>query len=327
MNLLVNGTRRAALAATLGVLALLASCGGGDPVVAFVPTRVLAFGDENSVLTSEGRKFTINSLTTDANNAKSLDCSTQGIWTQRLAASYGLVFPECNPLAISDPRSRIFAAPGAKVADLVDQVDQHLGTDTFSSTDLVTLFVGQNDVFDQYAQYPGVPKDQLLASVYASGQLLALQVTRIATAGGKVLVSTVPDLGFTPFALNENLNTGDVSRAALLSELVAKFNEGLRVGIAKESGSKVAIMLTDELVQAMAKFPATYANMIDVTEPACDITQAPTVDQCTTDTLVTGTAGAATVTNYLWADDKHLSPNGHAYVGALAASRSRANPF
>ena len=42
--------------------------------------------------------------------------------------------------------------------------------------------------------------------------------------------------------------------------------------------------------------------------------------QCTSDTLVSG----ATSTSHLWADDLHLSPNGHAYIGALAANRTRA---
>ena len=30
---------------------------------------------------------------------------------------------------------------------------------------------------------------------------------------------------------------------------------------------------------------------------------------------------------HLWADAIHLSPNGHAYLGALASNRTRTNPF
>jgi outer membrane lipase/esterase len=196
-------------------------------------------------------------------------------------------------------------------------------TDTFSSKDLVTLLTGQNDVLEQYAQYPAVPKAQLLSNVYEAGLALARQVSRIADAGGKVLVSTVPDLAYSPFAIAENTDTGDNTRGALLGELVAKFNEGLRVGIAKESGEQVAIMLTDELVQAMAKFPISYGAMTNVIAAVCDKTLATTVDLCTTDTLVTGGDSF----KYLWADDRHLSPNGHVYLGNLAATRSRANPF
>jgi hypothetical protein len=323
MNLLVNGSRRAALALALGAATLLASCGGGTQVEPFQPTRVLAFGDENSVITAEGRKYTVNGLKTDANGVKSLNCDINGLWVQRLASSFGLLFPECNPNAVADLRSRIYAQPGTKVADLAAQVDQHLATDTFSAKDLVTLLAGQNDVLEQYAQYPGVPRAQLLSAVYEAGLALARQVSRIAGAGGKVLVSTVPDLAYSPFAIAENTATGDSTRGALLGELVAKFNEGLRVGIAKESGEQVAIMLTDELVQAMAKFPVSYGGMTNVIAPVCDKTLAATVDLCTTDTLVTG----GDALKYLWADDKHLSPNGHIYLGSLAGSRSRANPF
>jgi outer membrane lipase/esterase len=322
MNLLVNGTRRVVLALSLGAAALLSSCGGGTPVVAFVPARVLAFGDENSVITSDGRKFTVNALI-DSNGAKVIDCGSNGIWVQRLAASYGLVFPECNPNSVSDPRSRIFAEAGARVADLILQVDQHLATDTFSGTDLVTLFAGQHDVLDQYAQYPGVDKSQLLAAVNDSGRALAAQVSRIAAAGGKVLVSTVPDLGLTPFALKENVGAGDVTRSTFLSALSEQFNQGLRLGLQNENGNQVAIMLTNELVQTMVKFPTNYAGMTNVTDAVCDATKVATVDLCTTDTLVTD----GTATSYLWADDTHLSPNGHTYVGSLAASRTRANPF
>lgn len=323
MKFLAHALRCAALAAALGLSALLASCGGGDPVVAFAPHRVLAFGDENSLITADARKYTVNALVADTNGVKTIACATNPLWVQRLASSYGLVFPECNPDAVASPASRIYAANGAKVADLVVQVDQHLAADTFSGKDLVTLFVGQNDVLEQYALYPNTPRDQLLGAVYNAGVVLAGQVTRIADAGGKVLVSTAPDLSLTPFARAEDAAAGDTSRTVLLAALVAKFNEGLRVGIAKLNGSQVAIMLTDELMQTMYKFPASYGGMSNVLDAVCDKTLAPAVLQCTSDTLITG----ATSTSHLWADDVHLSPNGHTYIGSLAANRTRTNPF
>ncbi|TXH51389.1 MAG: esterase [Burkholderiaceae bacterium] len=323
MNSPLHALRRVALAAAVGLTALIASCGGGTPVVAFQPTRVLAFGDENSVITADARKYTVNALVADTNGVKSIACASNPLWVQRLASSYGLVFPECNPDAVANPASRIYAANGAKVADLVAQVDQHLAADTFSEKDLVTLFVGQNDVLEQYALYPNTPSDQLLAAAYTAGAVLAGQVSRIADAGGKVLVSTAPELALTPYARAEDTAAGDTSRSTLLSALVAKFNEGLRVGISKLNGSQVAIMLTNELMQTMYKFPASYGGMSNVLDKACDATLAPAVLQCTSDTLVTG----ATSTTHLWADAIHLSPNGHNYVGALAANRTRTNPF
>lgn len=321
MNLLVNGMRAAARGVVLGALALLASCGGGDPVVEFDPVRVLAFGDENSVLTGDGHKYTVNTLV-ETDGVKALDCAVNGIWVQRLAAGYGLVFPECNPDEVADPPGRIYAAPDAKVAELADQVDQHLATDTFSGRDLVTMMVGQHDVLELYALYPGTAKSELLAEARERGLALADQVVRVAAAGGKVLISTVVDIGQSPFALAENESTGDDTRAQLLRDLVDKFNEGLRVGIANEDGSQVAIMLTHELVQTMVKFPSNY-GLSNVTEAVCDPALAASVELCTTDTLVTD----GTAFDHLWADGTHLSPAGHSRVGSLAASRTRANPF
>lgn len=331
MKLLVNGTRRAVLSLALGAAALLASCGGGDPVVRFQPTRVLAFGDEYSVITSANRKYTVNALLTDANGVKTINCDGNALWIQRLAADFGLVFPQCNPAGVVNPRSIIYAQAGdpydptrsVKVADLAAQVTLHLQTDSFSATDLVTMFAGQNDVLEQYARYPGVASDVLLATVRERGLALAAQVSLVADRGGKVLVTTVPDLAYSPFALAENARTGDGTRGALLGELVAKFNEGLRLGLAKETGAEVALMKADELVQGMAKFPTSYGGMTNVIAPVCDKALAVTVDLCTTDTLVTG----GDANRYLWADDTHLSPNGHIYLGSLAITQARKNPF
>lgn len=319
----VRAFRRTTLALALGAAALMSACGGGDPVVAFEPTRVLAFGDENSLITADARKYTVNALTADANGVKTLNCAANPLWIQQLASSYGLVFPQCNPNAVPNPASRIYAGNGAKVADLVTQVDQHLSGDSFSAKDLVTLFVGQHDVLDLYAQYPTTPAQTLLDAARAAGETLAGQVTRIADAGGKVLVSTAPEMALTPFAAAEDAAAGDKSRTELLAALVSKFNEGLRVGIAKENGSKVAIMLTNELMQTMYKFPTSFGGMTNVTVQNCNSAVVSNLLDCTTDTLITG----ATATSHLWADATHLSPNGHAYIGSLAASRTRANPF
>ncbi len=322
MNLPMRMLRRGAGALSLAATLLLASCGGGDPVVAFNPQRLIAFGDEDSLVTDEGRKYTVNALAANSTTG-ALDCTVNLVWVQRLAVDFGLVLPQCNPNNLENLGSLMYATPGAKVADLAEQVTQHLALDTFVPRDLVTLMAGRNDVLDLYRQYPATGSAELLQAAGDAGRLLAAQVGRVARAGGKVLVSTVPDLGYSPFAIKENNDTGDATRAAFISQLVAAFNEGLRLGIQDETGDRVALMLTDELVQSMAKFPLSYGNMRDVTTAVCDPAKAPTVTLCTTDTLVTD--GNAFL--WLWADDTHLSPNGHAYIGALASSRVRTNPF
>ena len=51
-----------AAVATLFMLAGLASCGGGGQVVPFDPDRIVAFGDELSVIRTDGTKYSINAF-------------------------------------------------------------------------------------------------------------------------------------------------------------------------------------------------------------------------------------------------------------------------
>ena len=315
--------------AALMVAAGLSSCGGGSQLVAFAPTRFIAFGDETSVIDSTGRKFTINALKTDLTT---LDCSLNPIWIQALTNYYGLVFAQCNPAAVAPPTAFIRAAANAKVADVVAQVDAQVAAGGFAETDLVTVLAGANDILTLYKQYPAVPYEQLKVSVEAAGSLLATQVNRIAALGGKVIVSTVPDLGLTPYALAEkaaNVGTSaDADRAAILVTLTKRFNDKLIVGLVN-NGRTTGLIFTDELVQTMVKFPSNY-GLLNVVDPVCDISKAPLVSACTTQTLVPLVAPATTAPTgdtHLWADGSQLSTAGHRNFGSLAVTRARGNPF
>ena len=322
----VSRTRRCAL--SLLAATALTSCGGGSQLVAFAPTRFIAFGDETSVIDSTGRKHTVNALKADLTT---LDCSLNPIWIQALTNYYGLVFSQCNPTAVPAPSAFIKAAAGAKVIDVVAQVDAQVAAG-FADTDLVTVLAGANDILAQYKQYPGVPFDQLKANVQAAGALLSTQVNRIAALGGKVIVSTVPDLGLTPFALTEKaantITATDADRAAVLVALTKSFNDKLIVGLVN-NGRTTGLIFTDELVQSLVKFPATY-GLSNVTDVVCDAVKAPAVTACTTQTLVPLVA-PATVTptgdTHLWASSLQLSPAGHRNFGSLAVTRARGNPF
>jgi phospholipase/lecithinase/hemolysin len=220
---------------------------------------------------------------------------------------------------VADPKSRIFAHAGDKVADVTSQIDSHLLADTFSGTDLVTVLAGQNDILEQYALYDGSNAASLTAAVEAAGKALAAQVNRIAGAGGKVLVSTVPDLGLSAFAVTEEAS--NAGRAALLSNLTLAFNVQVRANIIN-NGRMIGLVVGDETVQLLSKFPSTY-GLVNVTTAVCDPAKAATVQLCTTQTLVTdGDAGT-----FLWADGTHLSPGGHKSLGTAASNRATNNPF
>ncbi len=323
LNLMLWRTAACRALATLAGAAALASCGGGEQLVKFEPTRLIAFGDEASVIEdvnndANGRKHTVNAVKADL---VTLDCKANPTWIQHLGTAYALVFPQCNPDAVASPAGIIRAAPLATVADVTAQIDAQVNATGFNAKDLVTVLAGANDIVAQYKQYPALSEGQIIAAVEQAGAALAGQVNRIGTLGGKVLISTVPDVGLTPYALAEKAAHTDIDRAALLTRLTARFNAQLRLGLIND-GRMIGLLFADELFQAIVKNPATYA-FLNVITAVCDPVKAPLVTACTTQTLVL--AGSGDV--FLWADSLQLSPGGHRNLGALAIGRARGNPF
>jgi hypothetical protein len=297
-------------------LALLASCGGsGDQVEPFAPARVLVFGDEQSLLQADGKKYSINGL--DAEGA--LDCALFPVWTQSLAASFGMVFPGCRG-NVAEPQGIMYATVNAKVADVAVQIDGHLGGSTFGRTDLVTVFAGLHDILDLYAQFPARSRDDLIREAEARGTALAGQVNRIARADGRVLYVTLQDMGRTPFARAEQIaNPGVVDRATLLSDLTKSFNTKLRFGVIND-GRLIGQVSEDELSVVVTNNPggSGYAN---ATDGACLSTVA--LLDCTTATLVSG----ASATGFYWADATRLSAGAQNNLSQAAQVRARGNPF
>ena len=320
--------RPALLAAAVGA-ALLAACGGGQQVETFRANRVLAFGDETSVINTDGTKYSVNAVQV-ADNTK-LDCSGNPIWIQNVVAVYGLVFPECNLLPVAAPVSRIYATAGARVAGIGPQVDRHIASGGFTEKDMVTMLAGANDILDQYAQYPGVTEVQLTINVEQAGADLATQVNRIANLGAKVLLATTPDMSYTPFALAEE--TANPGRAALLSRLSERFNAKLRANIMND-GRKIGLIKLDEYVKSVAKARLVGAGIFVNTTLAACLPSAP-LPTCTTKTLGTDAAAVPTPATptvadgitWLWADATHLSAGGHVSLGSLAVTRALNNPF
>ena len=73
------------------VVGALAACGGSTSQVdEFEPGRLLVFGDELSLMTNDGHKYTVNSV--DDNDA--LQCGSSSIWVQGMARHLGMVFAE-----------------------------------------------------------------------------------------------------------------------------------------------------------------------------------------------------------------------------------------
>ena len=301
--------------ASLAALALTAACGGGSSQQeVFVPQRLLVFGDDNSVIAAGGRKYSVNGLT----SASVFDCNLEPIWVQQLAGLYGFVFAECNNNATANPRAIMRAGVGAKVADVSAQVDAQIAAGGFADKDLATVLAGGNDVLELYRQYPGVSEAALLNEARARGRQLGQVVNRLVAAGVKVVVSDLPDMGMTPYALSERASgAAGFDRAALITRLTVAFNEQLGVNIVLD-GRFVGLVQSQLRFEAINRFPASF-GLSNITQPICTVA----LPDCTTATLVS----AAVTSQYLWADATRLAPGGHAQLGALAADRAQRNPF
>jgi outer membrane lipase/esterase len=308
---LSHGVRCSVVAAGVA----LSACGGGTQVVEFDPQRVLAFGDETSLINSDGSKYTINAL----DDTGAPDCAANPVWTQSLAAAFGIVFAQCNPNDVAEPQGRMLAANGAKAADLKTQVDNFAATDTFVDSDLATMLVGANDILELYAQYPTLSEDAIVAQLTARGEAYGQQINRVAQAGPAVLVLTVPDLGTSPFGIAEKAGHTDTDRAVLLRTFTDAFNAGMRLTIIND-GRLIGLAFADEELRRVIRF-TTSLGFEEVKLPACLATAV--LPACTSDTLVDGGSS----TSWLWADDRHFSPGFHTRLRSIAETRVRNNPF
>lgn len=323
-----QASARSALGAVAAAMLLTSCGGGGEQVEEFVPTRVLAFGDEYSVIEADGRKYTVNAMVDhdeDEDTPLVLDCAEFPLWTQSLAASYGMVFPECLDGVTTEQRSRILAEPGATVADVTAQIDAFVAAGgSFGDSDLVTMLAGTHDVIAQYERIgvDGYTQAQAVTAVEQAGAALAAQVNRIGEAGGNVLISTIPDVGLAPYG------NVDADAAAVLSHLSERFNSKLRVGL-NNDGRMIGLLLLDEAVSGAVKNPGSFA---DVKNMACNDATGADVRTCTNETMrVTDTSTdpdtIASPTTWLWADAIHFTPVGHTILGNIAVARARNNPF
>lgn len=283
--------------ASLSLCVTLASCGGGDIIEPFAPTRIIALGDEASYIGASGtEKYTINGA----------DCATNPIWLQTVASYYGLALPGCLGTATSTT-SLILATPGATaVSGLASQVAS-LPTSTWNATTLATVMIGSNDIKALFAAYQAdtSSKSTQLDQAVARGKAVATQVSNIVNAGGRVLVLTVPNLGISPFGLAQS-----ATDKAVLTEISDAFNLAIRTNI-PSSGYQVGLIKPDELFQQLINVNATFT---DYTTAACP--SAAALPTCTTST----TDLASTWATYLWADSTQPSPLGHYRIGLAATT-------
>jgi len=332
------------LAVALLGAGLLSACGGSTSQYnAFIPGRLVVFGDEYSTLydpsrSGNGRTYAMNGLDASDTTNQTIQCynGNTEIWVQSLAQHYGMTFKECNPSNLADDRLHALmqAGYGATVRAVVQQIDDfqaNIAHDALNASDMVTVLVGLHDIIEIYKDnLTFVSEDEKLAEAEARGRIVAAQVNRMAALGARVLVAQEIDVGLSPYALNEG-----ASEAALLTRITDAFNKGIRLDLLND-GTKIGLLAFDDALRNLSRYGG-YNN----SDLGCDndhIEPVSVVDSdsnnyidggglivgCTTATISADNAA----THNVWADSLHVNARlGHARFGSLAVARASANPF
>lgn len=302
-------TRRLALCFTAALA--LASCGGSTTQIdPFIAKRFIAFGDELSTFTADGRKYTTNGLNSDKT---AIDCndSDNRLWIQYVAGLYDFGFPEC-PIGTGEQKALTRATVGAKAADLEMQIDAQIEAGGFREKDLVTVLIGMYDVKELYERYPAEPKDALLKAATARGEFIARQVKRLIARGVPVIVATTPSIGLAPYGLLQGSNN-----AKLLTDLTSNLNAAVRLNIPND-GRLWGLIAADEWLSQAVSEPSDY-NLENVTVPACNVA----LPDCTTNTIIEG----ANYQTWLWADSLRFGVRAHSGFGQVARDLAERLPF
>ncbi|KQV91529.1 hypothetical protein [Rhizobacter sp. Root1221] len=304
---------RTRLAAALFGAVLLASCGGGEQEEKFQASRIVTFGDENSLIRPDGTQYTVNNTSV----ATAAPCATSPIWVQRVAGEYGLTFGECTNTA-ARPSAVMRAVKESKVADVAAAV----AATPLQSGDLVTLMVGAYDVIEITAGTANPDSSQLAAmnaAAFERGRAFGSVVLAVTATGAKVLFTTVPDLGLAPLGLR------NVQNATALSQLSRSFNNGLIDRVSEDStggGRNGAVLEVDQQVERYRRnIDAAYSGFTNYTDAACNTAGVPfEVDDLPTCTTIANAS-------YLWAGNIQFGLLTHSQLGSDAVGRLRANPL
>lgn len=279
-------TSRLALVVAAGML--VSACGSGTTFEPLAPTRVISFGDGLSDLGQTGSRFTVND-------------GSVNIWVERVAFNYGKAITASTSGGLGFARGGSRVDTGANA--ISDQITSFLAANTIGASDLIMIDAGVSELA---ALAVATPADAALAAAAdIAGKALATQVRRLTAAGAThVVIGNALDLGKTPFATA-------ASRSAAFTAATRAFNDSLKIALADVS-TGVLLVDNEAYISLLYNSPATLGTGGIATAAACT----GAVTACT------GTANVVSNYNvYLFADDRHLTPNAHRLVGDNAYSK------
>ncbi len=294
--------RRVFLLVLVGAASVLAGCGSGTVFDAFVPKRVVAFGDGFSDLGQvSGQTYSVND-------------ASLSMWPQRVAANYGLTVTaqSAGGLGYAQGNARVSQTPDAAGVEATptvqQQIDGFLAAKSFDPNDLVIINGGISDMVVQgQALLAGsISPAQYTANVTQAGKDLGTQVRRLVTAGAQhIVVAGVYNIAKTPWGINSG-QTGAMSDGSI------QFNTSLLTTIV-DLGAYVQYADAAYYVNLMANQPASYSLTASNAAACNSVDAGPGIGigagqvnsaLCNASTITSG----VTYNSYLWADNLYMTP-------------------
>jgi phospholipase/lecithinase/hemolysin len=202
------------------------------------------------------------------------------LWVDQLASRYGLALTAADS----------FAAGSATASDIAGQI---AAAGAPRVNDLFVINAPMADIFASGAN---------VATAEAAGATLAVAMRNLIASGAQyVLFAGVYDLGKSPAAVA-------LGQQSAFSAASLALNNSFKIN-STDLGKNLLFVDLGFYVNELIRIPATY-GLTNVTSPVCTVSPA---TACTTSTLV-----ASNHVDYLFADDRHLTPEAHRLFGDYA---------
>lgn len=154
------------------------------------------------------------------------------------------------------------------------------------------------------------------AMAQAGAELATLVKSQLLGKGARfVMVSNLPDVSLTPFALGL-----DASSRGLVNTLVRSFNDQLQAGL---NGTQVLVVDAYTRGREQAANPAAF-GLANVTTPACSTTSPANPLQGSSLTCTAASLIAGDTSGSLYADSVHPTPIGYELFGQYVIERMQA---
>jgi outer membrane lipase/esterase len=244
------------------------------------------------------------------------------VWTQQLAARYGLSSTPANLGGndYAEGGARVALNPGvpssfpltANATPVLTQIAHFLATGPADPGALYSVWAGGNDLFTQFEllQAGAITPSELQAAMSLAATQLVGGVAQLQGAGAhNLLVFNLPDAGKSP----DGVETG---QAAAIGQVVSLFNATLNGGLDQIGGNVIRVNIYALFNEVIAD-PGRY-GFANVTSRACNNTFGGRVYAlfCTPQTLVSPDAPET----YLFADGSHPTTAGMRLIAQLVAS-------